>query len=141
MKFQAPSQDMRNYMRRVERPYYPSGPFIEYVFSVLVAVDQLANALTGGNPDMTISARIGQFSHNSIYWRKLEKLVDWAFLPVEGPNHCWRAMVSEVGRTDRQGSKMAQRVLCFGLWLVVPPFGYLVRVAAALREVRRGDKH
>ena len=138
MKYQVPSQDIRNYMRRAERPYYPSGPFIEYLFSVLVAVDQLANAMTGGNPDMTISARIGQFSQRSAYWRNLERLVDWAFLPVEGPNHCWRAMVSEVGRTDRQGSKFAQRVLGIGLWLVLPPFGWLVRVAAALREVRRG---
>lgn len=140
MKYKLPSHETQKYMRRVERPFYPSGPFIEYLFSVLVAVDQLSNALTGGNPDMTISARIGQFSHNSLYWRKLEKLVDWAFLPVEGPNHCWRAMISETGRTDRQGSKLAQRVLATGLWLVLPPFGLLVRAAASLREVRRANR-
>lgn len=31
-----------------------------YVFNVLVGLDQLVNAVTGGDPDMTLSGRMGR---------------------------------------------------------------------------------
>ena len=107
---------------------------LDYIFSILVALDQLANAICGGNPDMTISARIGQFAPTSRYWRTLERLVDWAFYPWQGPGHCYYAYLAERGRKDRQGSGAAQALLSALLWVLMPPFGLAVRAAVALRE-------
>jgi len=118
---------------RLERPFHAHGPAVEYVMSVLVALDQLANALTGGNPDMTISARIGQFAPGSAYWGTLERLVDWAFAPIQR-RHCWKAFISEIGRSDRKGSKLGQTVIGITIFLLMPLFGVAVRLAATLRK-------
>lgn len=52
----------------------------QYIHNVLVAIDQLGNAVLGGCPDETISARLGREYPNSI----LRKLVDFLF----GRGHC-----------------------------------------------------
>lgn len=38
---------------------------MSYFKNILVSVDQLGNAICGGNPDNTISARVGFFSQTS----------------------------------------------------------------------------
>ena len=47
--------------------------------AVLVAIDQLGNAIAGGNPDSTISARVGFFSEmakrGKSYWKGLESII------------------------------------------------------------------
>lgn len=123
---------MRSYLK-MAKPTRPSA-MLDYIFSILVALDQLANAICGGNPDMTISARIGQFAPGSRYWHTLERLVDWGFEPWQGPSHCRFAYMEEKGRSDRQGSAVAQAVLSALLWAVIPPFGVAVRIAVALRK-------
>lgn len=52
----------------------------QYILNVLVAVDQLGNALLGGCPDETVSARLGREYPSS--W--IRKLVDFIF----GKGHC-----------------------------------------------------
>lgn len=54
---------------------------------VLVAIDQLGNTIAGGNPDATISARTGYFSHVEEttfrpYWLTMERVIDFTFLPI-----------------------------------------------------------
>lgn len=129
---------MRSYLK-MARPIHASA-MLDYIFSILVALDQLANAICGGNPDMTISARIGQFAPRSRYWRTLEALVDWGFAPWQGPGHCHYAYIAERGRSDRQGSAVAQAALSALLWAVIPPFGVAVRVAVAFRKALNGKK-
>ena len=67
--------------------------------SVLVAIDQLGNAVAQGHPDTTISARVGYFSVNAkrgiYYWKALEQIINFAFYPVDGPNHCYNAWQSD----------------------------------------------
>ena len=62
-----------------------------YPVAVMVAIDQLGNALTGGNSDSTVSARVGYFSVNAIkrqaLWKILEVIIDYAFYPVDGQNN------------------------------------------------------
>jgi len=66
-----------------------------YPVAVMVAIDQLGNALTGGNPDSTVSARVGYFSVNATkrqaFWKSLEAIIDYAFEPVDGLRHCYQA--------------------------------------------------
>jgi len=40
-----------------------------YVLNILIAVDQLANALMFGDPDETISSRCAKASYGSGWWR------------------------------------------------------------------------
>jgi hypothetical protein len=71
-----------------------------YFKNVLVAVDQLGNALCGGNPDNTISARVGYFSEvnrtvSKYFWQGLAKIINFTFWPVDGPDHCKQAFEAD----------------------------------------------
>ena len=71
-----------------------------YVKNILVAIDQVGNAIAGGNPDCTISGRIGYFSYNSKrpfvwYWNLLAFIVDLTFYPFDDHKHCQQAYMSE----------------------------------------------
>lgn len=78
-----------------------------YLFNLLVAVDQLGNALCGGNPDCTISARIG-YNAGRIsgrarrYWLTVESIVDFTFWPLDGDGHCKQAY--EADKLDTEGN-------------------------------------
>lgn len=66
---------------------------MSYIGTVFRSIDQLGNALAGGNSDTTISGRIGFFANHDYtitrwYWIILEKIVDFTFWPLDGPNHC-----------------------------------------------------
>ena len=69
---------------------------MSYLKNVLVSIDQLGNTICGGNPDNTISARVGYFatvsqSATKYFWKGLEKIINFTFWPVDGPNHCLQA--------------------------------------------------
>ncbi len=64
---------------------------MSYIRSVLIAFDQLVNALTGGNPDCTISACAYVHGLNSAFWRTLERIINYTFEPVDGIEHCLQA--------------------------------------------------
>ncbi len=86
-----------------------------YPVAVMVAIDQLGNALTGGNPDSTVSARVGYFSVNAIkrqsLWKNLEAIIDYAFKPVDGPNHCYEAWQTDKDEQFYRGSKILRAIL------------------------------
>ena len=63
--------------------------------NVLVALDQLGNALANGNPDTTISARVGYYANyntskpkNLKFWKFTEKMINFAWWPYERDGHC-----------------------------------------------------
>ena len=75
---------------------------MSYVCKLVVSIDQLYNTICGGDPDITISARVGYFSNHTSwkakprklkknYWKTTEKLIDWTYEPVDGPKHCYKA--------------------------------------------------
>jgi len=87
--------------------YEPLTPYERvrrYIVNVLIALDQFANALMGGDPDETISSRAGRAlrsKHKPLWARVLCWLLNWidprhcidAIEPDEGVdcnhNHCW----------------------------------------------------
>jgi hypothetical protein len=89
------------------QPQYTKLP---YWLNVLVAIDQLGNAIADGNPDNTISARVGYFASNAhkseikVYWKTLEKIIDFGFKPIQGPGHCYSAWLAEADEIDSPGS-------------------------------------
>ena len=62
-----------------------------YLGRILQALSQLGNALSGGNPDISISARIGQKNKSTRYWRFATWVVDTVFEPWDGKEHCRKA--------------------------------------------------
>ena len=69
-----------------------------YFLNLGYYVDMLGNALLAGNPVITVSARSGlnalKARRGSItglaakYWLSCERVINWAFKPIDGPNHC-----------------------------------------------------
>jgi len=66
---------------------------------VLVALDEFANALIGGDPHWTISARIWANQPKGGVWPLAMALVNWGALTFfKQPDHChqaWLRMISD----------------------------------------------
>jgi len=75
-----------------------------YLGNFFVAIDQLGNVLAGGNPDNTVSSRVG-FYNSSNYvkgdapwqWKLFEQIIDTTFYPIDGTNHCHEAYYNDAG--------------------------------------------
>ena len=103
---------------------------MSWILKVLIAIDQLGNAITGGNPDNTISARAAHFSRFSdtkfkYFWTVIEKIIDKTFEPIDGKNHCLKSLHAEKGHTFGEGSDIARGIMAIGvvavcLILIVP---------------------
>lgn len=59
----------------------------------LLDIDRIFNAITGGIPYATISARVGYFAANkpNLFWLALQKIIDETFRPWDGSGHCYEA--------------------------------------------------
>lgn len=74
-----------------------------YLLNVLVALDQLVSAIFFGDPDETISSRLGKAVRGdygrlqAAFWWPVAKLVDLVFLPLDGPDHCRRMIEEDEG--------------------------------------------
>lgn len=81
-----------------------------YIYSFFVAIDQLGNALAGGNPDNTISSRVGYENYNEktkrktpIYWKIFKIIIDFSFYPIDGKYHCKEAYFNDAGELFDEG--------------------------------------
>lgn len=78
--------------------------FRQYCLNVLIAIDQLINAILLGDPDETISSRLGktQRGDHGPFWRRfwwpLRLTVDGLFYLVGEPNHCIRSIEKDEGQ-------------------------------------------
>ena len=62
-----------------------------YFWNLLIAVDQLANALIAGDPDETISSRAAKRQHRR-FWRWLGYVLEWI-----DPNHLAKSLEKDEG--------------------------------------------
>lgn len=95
---------------------------MNWPMNVLVAIDQLGNAVAGGNPDATISARVGYFSKNAPasikwYWQCLKAVIDFTFYPIDGPSHSLNALEKDKDERFIQGNDITRAIL--GLLVIV----------------------
>ncbi|WP_299579953.1 hypothetical protein [uncultured Microbulbifer sp.] len=97
-----------------------------WIRSVCIAIDQLGNAIAGGNPGATISARCGYFTRVKEtsfrrYWRILEWMINFAFLPIDGPDHCYRCYLWDHTEKHEEGSDFMRALLgMIVIWFCVP---------------------
>lgn len=77
---------------------------MRFLVNFFVSIDQLGNVLALGNPDNTISSRVGYYNrHNNsgekapLQWRIFEKIIDFTFYPIDGKDHCHEAFHNDAG--------------------------------------------
>lgn len=108
------------------------------VLEILIKIDEKANHLTGGHKDLTISARIGYQARSSplwsrMYWVLLEWMVNTAFEPVDGPDHCYKAFIADPDKDKvRHGPKWRLVVLGAGTLIVSAFIAVLLRIAVKI---------
>lgn len=67
----------------------------KYIYNILIGIDQLANAILGGDPDETISSRMGKHlvkKQNCLICKFLCGLLN-----LIDPNHCIDAIEKDEG--------------------------------------------
>jgi hypothetical protein len=73
----------------------------KYTYNILISIDQRWNTILGGDPDETISSRLGKIKlmyGGTIPWnRPISKIVD-AGLDVLQPNHSLKAIEKDEGK-------------------------------------------
>jgi len=74
-------------------------PCQRYFWNLLIGVDQLANALLGGDPDETISSRISKLAHRYWWARVIARVLNWI-----DPGHTDKA------REDDEGGDAAFKI-------------------------------
>jgi hypothetical protein len=96
---------------------------MNWINGVLIGIDQLGNAIAGGNPDATISARTGYFANIKpnktfmYYWKVMELIINIAFYPLDGADHCLQAYENDKDENHEEGSDVTRGVL--GLIIIV----------------------
>ena len=96
---------------------------MNWISGVLIGIDQLGNAIAGGNPDATISARTGYFANISPnrtfihYWKIMEAVINFAFYPLDGSDHCLQSYEKDSDEHHEQGSDTMKGVL--GIFIIV----------------------
>ncbi|MGZ2371584.1 hypothetical protein ACXR6G_17525 [Ancylomarina sp. YFZ004] len=77
---------------------------MSYSSNFFVSLDQLGNTIAGGNPDNTISARIGYYNYHddyskepALHWKLFMYIVDTTFYPIDGERHCHEAYHNDSG--------------------------------------------
>jgi len=73
----------------------------KWVLNILISIDQTVNSFLGGDPDETISSRLGKMKvkhGGKIPWyRPLSKVVDWGLDKID-PNHSIDAIEKDEGK-------------------------------------------
>lgn len=71
----------------------------KYFWNLLIAIDQLFNAILLGDPDQTISGRLGNYlEYNTSTWQyKIANVICW-FLRKLDKNHCKKSIEIDEGK-------------------------------------------
>lgn len=72
----------------------------QWLKQVLLAVDQLLNAIIGGWADETVSSRAWRRSSVSTRWDRTRRLIDAVFGWFGSPDHCFESYTAERLRTQ-----------------------------------------
>mgnify|MGYP001359820842 FL=1 len=92
----------------------------KYIKNQLVWFDQGVNSWGGGNPDCTISA-CAYIYRKGKFWGLMEKVIDYTFKPIDGPQHCMQAYHSDSSEDYTNGGYLRKGFigLCVLIFCVV----------------------
>ncbi|WKD85223.1 hypothetical protein KCTC32516_00563 [Polaribacter huanghezhanensis] len=118
----------------------------KYISNLFLSIDQLGNAIAGGNPDNTISARVGYYNHHYYiskkdvpwYWSLFEKIIDATFLPVDGKDHCHEAYHNDAGEIfDNRVTDVLITIAAVIIIISCIPIALILYLSSAIRIVKR----
>jgi len=73
----------------------------KWLLNILISIDQLGNTICGGDPDETISSRLGKLKvkhGGKIPWRRpVSRIIDWGLDKID-PNHSIDAIEEDEGK-------------------------------------------
>lgn len=73
----------------------------KYLLNIAISIDQFGNTITGGDPDETISSRLGKIKMKhggSIPWyRPVARFLDWGLDKID-PDHSVDAIEEDEGK-------------------------------------------
>lgn len=98
---------------------------------VMIALDQLGNAISGGNPDITISSRVGYYSSISSkwVWAFMEWWIDLTFYPIDGPKHCYNSHLANKDEVyASEGKDVFKVIMMMILLLVLAPISIVIKI-------------
>ncbi|WP_299108538.1 hypothetical protein [uncultured Tenacibaculum sp.] len=92
---------------------------MNFFVNFLISIDQLGNVIAGGNPDNTISSRVGYYTERyyppekvPLKWKILRNIINFTFYPIDGEDHCKEAYFNDAGEEfDKGTSDIAIAVL------------------------------
>jgi hypothetical protein len=93
------------------------------VLALLIQIDRLGNAMSGGSPITTISGRTGFYSiaRENPYWSILAGIINFSFKPIDGPDHCGKAWELERENTHKRGNDVGLFLLSIFVVLACIP--------------------
>lgn len=94
------------------------------VYNLLISLDQLANTLIGGNPDVTISSHLWSMQNQSKPWKRLRLVVDYTFSPIE-KHHCELSNYADADKDYTDNFYGSLAVVVFGCALLFLPIRLL----------------
>lgn len=71
----------------------------KWFWNVFIGLDQLANAILGGDPDETISSRLGKYVARNAETNNLAWLICWVLDKID-PGHCQRSIEQDEGKNE-----------------------------------------
>ena len=118
---------------------------MSYIESVASGFSNFLNAVAGGNPDVSISARTGYLAEKISldyrwYWLLVRYFIDLIFLPIEGPGHCRRAYLNDQTERFKKGGQARLAVFCALIIIFSIPLIALTNVYAGFTRLFRGFK-
>lgn len=105
-----------------------------YLTNFFVSIDQLGNVIAGGNPDNTISSRVGYYTEEyykpeeiPIKWKLFKTIINFTFYPIDGTDHCKEAYYNDVGEDfDKGTSDIAIAILAIFIIISCIPISVLL---------------
>jgi len=92
---------------------------MKFLLNVLISLDQLANTLAGGLPDVTISGHVGYMATRNKRWKWIENLIDYTFEPIEN-DHCLHTYLND-DDTDATDNLIATAIVAvIGCVVLIP---------------------
>ena len=118
---------------------------MSWIQGVLIAIDQLGNAIAGGNPDATISARTGYFANGGdsklqFYWKTMEYIINFAFYQIDGPDHCCKALLADKDESHKVGSDLMRAVLGLIIIATSLPIAIVTRIYVLVAPKAKFDQ-
>jgi len=110
-----------------------------YLANFFVSIDQLGNVIAGGNPDNTISSRVGYYTEEyydkdkvPFRWTFFKKVINTTFWPIDGRDHCKEAYYNDAGEEFDPGTSdiavFILAILIIGSCIIIAVVLYLLYI-------------